>query len=162
MTKRDFLKQLLGIAAVLPFTGQSGATTAVSAPMRRIALQISPVAGFQYHQGKTVWPQLTVGDGLQLQREPGNPHDGRAVKVLWRGRQLGYVPRVENTAIAYLMDSGKFVTASIAQLQTSRNPWQRIHMQVELAESNHNEYIAVSNEDGKGCPVLTNKPLVLN
>src|SRR5689334_23732236 len=33
---------------------------------------------------------------LDLVREPENPHDANAVRVEWRGRKLGYVPRRDN------------------------------------------------------------------
>ena len=64
-----------------------------------ILLQDSPLAGFQYHAGKAVWPQLRVGDALTLVREPDNAHDARAVRVEWQGRKIGYVPRRENADV---------------------------------------------------------------
>ncbi|MEX0952103.1 MAG: hypothetical protein WDZ86_07460 [Gammaproteobacteria bacterium] len=38
-------------------------------------LQISPLAGFQYHQVEKLWPHLRAGQTLKLTREPANPHD---------------------------------------------------------------------------------------
>lgn len=134
MNKRNFLKTLLGLTAVIPALGRNAAaaTNATTIGGRRIHLQTSPLAGFQYHAGEALWPQLQTGDPLQLQREPGNPHDRRAVKVLWRGRKLGYVPRAENTAIAHLLDSGEVLSAGIERLQRSRDPWRRVQIRIEL------------------------------
>jgi len=58
-------------------------------PTTRILIQSSPLAGFQFHEGKLVWDQLKVGDVLMLVREPDNPHDAHAVRVHWNGHMLG-------------------------------------------------------------------------
>jgi hypothetical protein len=93
-------------------------------------LQDSPLAGFQYHAGKTLWPQMQVGDALALVREPDNPHDPRAVRVEWQGRKIGYVPRRENADVARLMDNGQTLTARIARLAEVRDPWSRVRFEI--------------------------------
>ncbi|MHB1214752.1 MAG: HIRAN domain-containing protein [Thiobacillus sp.] len=95
-----------------------------------ILLQDSPLAGFQYHAGKTLWPQMKVGDTLVLVREPDNPHDARAVRVEWRGRMIGYVPRRENSAAARLLDQGQALTARIVRLADVRDPWSRVRFEI--------------------------------
>jgi hypothetical protein len=77
---------------------------------------------------------LRVGDPLQLVREADNPHDGKAVRVEWRGHFLGYVPRADNEAVARLLDRGTRLEARIARLRASRNPWQRVLFEVYVAE----------------------------
>lgn len=106
------------------------ATAHAQAPSIRILVQSSPLAGFQHHAGADVWNELKVGDALQLKREPANAHDGNAVRVEWRGRQLGYLPRAENRAVAAEMDRGARVEARIARLREHRNPWQRVLVEV--------------------------------
>lgn len=96
----------------------------------RILIQSSPLAGYQYHAGAEVWDQLKPGDALQLVREPDNPHDRNAIRVEWRGKQLGYLPRVENQAIAVELDRGSRVEARIARLREAKNPWQRVLIDV--------------------------------
>ena len=96
----------------------------------RILVQSSPLAGFQYHAGTALWQELQVGDLLSLAREPDNPYDAQAVRVSWRGQQLGYLPRAENRAVAAEMDGGGRVEARIARLRSHRNPWQRILIEV--------------------------------
>jgi hypothetical protein len=97
-----------------------------------ILLQDSPLAGFQYHAGKTVWPELKVGDALTLTREPDNPHDARAVRVDWHGQKLGYVPRRENADVARLLDNGQPLVARISRLAEGRDPWSRVRFEVML------------------------------
>ncbi len=96
----------------------------------RIIVQQSPLAGFQYYEGKDIWAMMRVGDSLQLTREPQNPHDANAVRVLWRNEMLGYIPRRENSDVARQMDRGAPVKARIVQLKEARNPWQRIEFEV--------------------------------
>lgn len=99
----------------------------------RVLIQSSPLAGYQYHAAGVLWDQLKVGDTLQLVREPNNPHDRNAVRVEWRGQQLGYLPRAENQAIAAELDSGSKVEARISRLREAKNPWQRVLIDVFVA-----------------------------
>jgi hypothetical protein len=96
----------------------------------RMLVQSSPLAGFQYYQGRQLWEEMKVGDPLTLVREPGNPHDSNAVRVEWRGHKLGYVPRRENQAVARHMDRGGNVEARVSKLTQHHNPWQRIEFEV--------------------------------
>lgn len=95
-----------------------------------IIVQQSPLAGFQYYQGKALWDEMKVGDTLTLQREPSNPHDANAVIVFWNGQRLGYIPRKENSDVARQIDRGAPVKARIVKMTEARNPWQRIAFEV--------------------------------
>jgi hypothetical protein len=108
------------------------ASRVAAQPAVRILVQSSPVAGFQFHEGKRLWDQLKVGDALALVREPGNPHDARAVRVEWNGHMLGYVPRAENDAVARQLDRGNRLEARIVRLTKHRDPWKRIEFEVFL------------------------------
>lgn len=96
----------------------------------RILVQSSPLAGFQYHAGETLWQEMREGDRLTLVREPENTHDGNAIRVEWRGQKLGYLPRAENRSVAAAMDRGEPVDARIAKMRQHRNPWQRVLIEV--------------------------------
>lgn len=96
----------------------------------RVIVQSSPLAGFQYYEGKALWEMMRVGDALRLVREPQNPHDANAVRVEWRNEMLGYLPRRENRDVARQMDHGAAVKARIVRLTEARNPWQRIEFEV--------------------------------
>lgn len=125
MHRRDFFKtlaRLLGLAT-LP-------AIAKAAPPRRRLLQICPLAGFQHHQGESLWPYLTVGDGLELTREPDNPQDPNAIRIDWNGRKLGYLPRAHNPPTARLMDQGHWLEARIGGLERHVNPWRRVSVEV--------------------------------
>ena len=96
----------------------------------RIIVQQSPLAGFQYYDGKVLWDNMRVGDPLTLVREPQNPHDSNAVRVEWKGQPLGYVPRRDNSDVARQIDRGVPVQARIVRLKEARNPWQRVEFEV--------------------------------
>lgn len=66
MSRHIFLKSITALVGsltlpALAHTGLKPATTKT--------LQHSPLAGFQYHHGETLWPQLATGQPLQLVRE---------------------------------------------------------------------------------------------
>ena len=96
----------------------------------RLLVQSSPLAGFRHHAAAEVWSELRVGDRLELAREPQNPHDRNAVRVLWRGRVLGYVPRRENAALAWGLDRGTPLRARISALAEHPNPARRLRFDV--------------------------------
>jgi hypothetical protein len=108
------------------------ATLQAQQPATRILIQSSPLAGFQFHEGRQLWNQLKVGDPLTLVREPDNPHDARAVRVQWNGHMLGYVPRAENEAVARQLDRGNRLEARIVRLTKHRDPWKRVEFEVFL------------------------------
>ena len=96
----------------------------------KVLVQSSPLAGFQFYAGRELWEEMKAGDALALVREPENRHDANAVRVEWRGRKLGYLPRTENRAVAAEMDRGGKLAARIARLNRHLDPWKRIQVEV--------------------------------
>lgn len=116
--------------AVALLLGLTLAPRAATAQQVRLLVQSSPLAGFNYHQAPAVWRELRVGDALQLEREPDNAYDNRAVRVRWQGHMLGYVPRAHNAALAGAMDRGEALSARVSRLQPQRSPRKRIEFEV--------------------------------
>ncbi|GAB4179068.1 MAG: hypothetical protein OHK0026_11030 [Rhodocyclaceae bacterium] len=108
------------------------APACASAESVQLLVQSSPLAGFQYYAGGSLWSEMKAGDRLVLVREPENPHDPHAVRVEWRGNKLGYLPRAENRSVAAEMDRGAAIEARIARLVPHRNPWRRLRVDVYL------------------------------
>ncbi len=127
MNRRGFFATITGLG-LLPLAGRLGAQPAPPP----LLIQESPLAGFQYHHGDALWPQLHTGQPLALVREPANPYDARAVRIDWNGYKLGYLPRIENTAASQMLDRGERLTGRIVRLRESRNPWERVRVAVEL------------------------------
>ena len=127
MQRRLFLQRLTTLTDLTLVAPLVKAQTA-----RRIELQRSPLAGFQYHQGAALWPLLHLGATLELAREPDNPFDDRAVRLDFRGGKLGYVPRGDNAAVSHLLDQHRPLGAEIVALRDSADPWERIQVAVFL------------------------------
>jgi hypothetical protein len=98
----------------------------------RIVVQNSPLAGYQHYDGKALWHEMKPGDALTLVREPDNPHDASAIRLEWRGRKLGYVPRRENSDLARQMDRGMAAEARITALKTRRNGRNLISYEISV------------------------------
>ncbi len=98
----------------------------------KLLVQSSPLAGSQYYALAAVWTELRIGDRLTLTREPGNAHDRHAVRIDWRGRKLGYVPRAENAAVARALDAGEQLEARVSQRRDDSDPWRRVEFEVYL------------------------------
>jgi hypothetical protein len=125
---RSVRRGLLAVLLAVQATGYAWAQAPAASV--KLLVQSSPLAGFRHHEAAQVWPELRVGDALDLVREPANPHDGNAVRVEWRGRMLGYVPRAENAALAWAMDRGETVSARISRLGVARNSRKRLEFEV--------------------------------
>jgi hypothetical protein len=104
----------------------------VHAQSVQLLVQSSPLAGFRYGEGAGLWPLLQRGDALDLVREADNPHDPNAVRVEWRGRKLGYVPRRENAAIAWGLERGSSLRARVSRLAEHPNPARRVEFEVYI------------------------------
>jgi len=101
-------------------------------PRVQLLVQSSPLAGYRYGEGAEVWPLLREGDALELVPEPGNAHDANAVRVEWRGRKLGYVPRRQNAALAWGLERGTPLRARVSRLVEHPNPARRIEFEVYI------------------------------
>lgn len=101
-------------------------------PRVQLLVQSSPLAGYRYGEGAEVWPLLREGDTLELVPEPGNAHDPNAVRVEWRGRKLGYVPRRQNAALAWGLERGTPLRARVSRLVEHPNPARRIEFEVYI------------------------------
>lgn len=109
-----------------------GVSASAAAETVKILVQSSPLAGSQFYAVAEVWPQIRLGDRLTLIREPENRHDRKAVRVEWQGRQLGYVPRAENRAVARALDDGEKLEARVSRLREDPDPWRRVEFEVFL------------------------------
>ena len=75
---------------------------------------------------------LCVGDELELERDPGNPYDCWAIRVLdGRGERIGFVRRIENEMPARLMDGGLRLFAMVTGIELL-NTWHKISIELWL------------------------------
>ena len=131
MNRRDFITNLLGLPLLIPFK-DTFYRSDIGNNRKAILIQTSSIAGFQFYDGEHIWNRLSIGNVLQLIQEPDNPYDENAVEIYWRNFKLGYLPRVENTAVAQMMDQEQEMTARISSKKESFNPWERLAIEVWL------------------------------
>ena len=117
MKRRTFFRRLFGSL------GAAATGAVIATETRSVLIQESSVAGFQFHKGDAIWSSLAVGEELTLVREASNAHDPDAVAIYFHKNKLGYVPRVENSAIAQMLDRGESLEAKITRLQVAEDPW---------------------------------------
>lgn len=64
------------------------------------------IAGLQYYDVLEIWKDLQIGDFVNLIPEPDNQYDEHAVKVFYKDKQLGYLPRSQNKHVAKILNAG--------------------------------------------------------
>ena len=84
---------------------------------REIFLLQTHIAGARYREGYPgIIRRLKLGTLLTLVREPENPYDELAIRVLDdKGAWIGYVPMERNPPLARLMDAGKYLYGKVAK-----------------------------------------------
>jgi HIRAN domain len=82
-------------------------------------LRVAAVAGAARHHAEALASDAAApGRPLELRRDPGNPHDPNAVKVLLEdGAQAGWVPRELAAELAGDLDGGREWSALVLREQ---------------------------------------------
>jgi hypothetical protein len=113
MLNRRRLLALLGLAPVV--AGTRVHARAASVPVRApLVLLRTRVNGEHYYEAGESLRTLAPGAPLTLRREPANAYDRRAIELFdAAGRKLGYVPRIDNPAVARMMDAGERMRARV-------------------------------------------------
>lgn len=116
--------------------------------------QIAGLQFYDYHRHDEDLDVIVMpadGDRLQLVRDPENPHDGNAIRVVWRNdRQLGHVPRDLARDVAPLLDAGAPGRAYVVDagdggawscraliVGAAAAPWHERHMRHVVREALH-------------------------
>lgn len=103
---------------------------------------LSNLAGLQFRaaEAKQVVLGLIVGDELTLEREPENPYDENAIRVLKDDEHIGYLEKIANPPIAMAMDEGKTLTCTVADIylpddnDTHDKRWMRPMLRIEVGD----------------------------
>ncbi|MFA6928824.1 MAG: HIRAN domain-containing protein [Lentisphaeria bacterium] len=77
---------------------------------------------------------LNPGAFLGFLREPANPHDPLAIRILnQQNAKIGYVPRQRNEVIARLMDGGKLIFGKV-ESKEANGSWLKITITVYMRD----------------------------
>lgn len=74
------------------------------------------VAGVTFQGRQETVAKLSEGDPLTLEREPDNPYDPNAIKVLTEHGEVGYVPREYAAAVGVHLSAGTTYTCTVSEL----------------------------------------------
>lgn len=77
------------------------------------------IEGVRYENRMEVVKRMSKNTPIYLQRETDNPYDSNAIAIYEKetNQQIGYLPRINNTAIAKAMDEGLAIYASIYKIE---------------------------------------------
>lgn len=107
-------------------------------PQKSLSIKICHVAGLFYYRAAELWDDINTESPIFLQREKKNPYDSNAVAVFLslhnnenRSAQLGYIPRIYNSKIAYLLDKKQKLGVKILELEDDGH-YKTIRVQISL------------------------------
>ena len=84
------------------------------------------VAGVTFDNRQRIIRRMSVGEIVSLVRDPYNPYDSNAIKVInSNGDQIGFISRELASSLAYQMDSGVKYNATVCGI-TGTNPGENI------------------------------------
>jgi hypothetical protein len=103
-------------------------------------LHVASVAGAGAHHAEALSSEAVApGAGLELRRDPDNPHDPNAIQVhpLDGGAQVGWVPRELAAELAPQLDAGRPWSAVVLreQRRSPRDPRHGLTMLLAAAEA---------------------------
>lgn len=125
MKRSTFIKQLFFGSLAIPVT----AGLLAEKEKKKTSLLSFYVAGYRYYQGKQAESYMSEGDALRLVRQPGNRYDEKAIEVYHEETKLGYIPAMDNSVLANLMDQKTSIKAVIKTLNPQAPTWQRIEVE---------------------------------
>jgi hypothetical protein len=84
----------------------------------------------------SLWNELKVDGELILEREPSNPRDPNAIKVIFKGFHLGYVQKEVALILSKRMDEGIKPKAVITRIFGT--PTDRPHIELIIISEREN------------------------
>ncbi|MBK7383067.1 MAG: HIRAN domain-containing protein [Flavobacteriales bacterium] len=103
------------------------------------------VRGFAHYEGPALLSRMKEEDPLDLVREYENEHDMNAVAVYWEGHKVGFLPMGENVSLAYMLDHGLLLEATVVYTASDAPPWEQLFIAVHLlvpSNASFNNYMA--------------------
>ncbi len=127
-TRRKLLKLLFST----PLAGYVARSVLAKSPYHLYPMNLFSVAGFKYYDGPKIINKLKQSSKLTLIAEPDNPHDKYAVKVLYKSRMMGYVPRNDNRHISRLLRQNIKLDCRVIDADPGKSPWKMLNAEVCL------------------------------
>ena len=85
---------------------------------------ICTLAGAQFRpaEAKDALRTATIGDVVSLEPDPENEYDPQAVKVIFAGHHIGFIPKASNPPIFSALRDGDEVVVSIVAFESALKP----------------------------------------
>lgn len=93
-------------------------------PYRFEVMERVEVAGLTYRTDWETVERITVGEQLPMTRDPANEKDPNAVKVSFRGDDIGWVKKEIAAELAPLLDQGATATLKVVEVE---EPYHEAH-----------------------------------
>jgi hypothetical protein len=91
-----------------------------------------PIEGYRYRQDNLPFGQLEIGLEAHFEKEPENPRDPQAIRIVIRGMACGYVCRGLTEQFHKWMDRGYSISATIERLNgTPEKPMIYLYVAVQ-------------------------------
>ena len=91
------------------------------------------LSGLSHHDYSLHAKTLTAGDELILQRDLGNSYDNFAIKVMYEGDQIGWIPKGQNEILSRLLDAECDLRARVISHDTSVGLDRRLYVNIYIA-----------------------------
>ena len=90
------------------------------------------VAGVTFDNRQRLIRRMSVGERVSLVRDPYNPYDSNAIKVInSNGDQIGFIAKELASSMAYQMDSGTIFSATVSNI-TGLNPGENMGVNLHI------------------------------
>lgn len=90
------------------------------------------VAGVTFDNRQRLIRRMSVGENISLVRDPNNPYDKNAIKVInSNGEQIGFISKELASTMAIRMDAGVIYSATVSQI-TGMNPGENLGVNLHI------------------------------
>ena len=86
------------------------------------------ISGLSHNNYAMYAKELEAGDELGLERDPLNRFDDYAIKVMYEGDQIGWIPKGQNEILSKLLDHGLDIRAKIISHEASQPLDKRLYV----------------------------------
>ena len=89
-------------------------------------------AGVTFDNRQRLIRRMSVGENISLVRDPNNPYDKNAIKVInSSGDQIGFISKELASTMAIRRDAGVIYSATVSQI-TGMNPGENLGVNLHI------------------------------
>ncbi|MDP6569827.1 MAG: HIRAN domain-containing protein, partial [Candidatus Marinimicrobia bacterium] len=85
-----------------------------------------------YYEGVSLIAEMKKGDSLKLINDYENEHDYYAVRIKYKNKMVGYVPRSDNRHLYRMLKQELNLHCEILEVHPHEDAWHMCKVKVEL------------------------------